>query len=167
MLKLRATSSVSSSNKRDFGSFFNSNVEELLNESDADYCAPKYKIPFERGVEYTSDTLIFGSRELRLSLFNLSDEFCFLNHGAFGLTFKPVIENKYQWETYAESQPLRFYDREIMPMLVDVIRNYSANVFQCSPSELMLVDNCTFAFNSIVKIKIFKTRFLNFDLKNN
>jgi isopenicillin-N epimerase len=55
-----------------------------------------------------------------------------------------------RWQQYAESQPLRFYDREVLPLLVDVIRRY-AKFLNCKPTELVFVENCTFAFNSVLK----------------
>ena len=69
---------------------------------------------------------------------------------------------------YAESQPLRFYDREIIPLLANLIRLFAKQVLMCDPNELVLVENCTFAFNSIVdsisikpkeKILIFSTTY--------
>lgn len=79
------------SNKRDFGSFFNSNVNDLVNLNDTEYTAPALKIKFN------SESLLdlknqLGSGTLRKDLFYLTDEFKYLNHGAFGLTFKPVVE---------------------------------------------------------------------------
>ena len=134
------------SSKRDFGSFHSSNVEELIYQSDADYKSPEFDVIF---VDSTISNLSLGSSELKRSLFYLDPEFCFLNHGAFGLTFKPTLEYMHKWECFAESQPLRFYDRLIMPLLVDLIRSF-AKVLNCRPQELTLVDNCTFAFNSVI-----------------
>lgn len=151
--------------KRDFGSFHSSNVEELIHASELDYNAPKLDIVFD-SIEF--DQLKFGSSELKQKLFFLDSKFCFLNHGAFGLTFKPVLDYVHEWKCYAETQPLRFYDRQIMPLLVDLIRKFSSLVFKCKPNELVLVENCTFAFNSLIsslklnpgdKIFIFSTTY--------
>ena len=62
-----------------------------------------------------------------------------------------TIKHVNEWEVYAESQPLRFYDREIIPLLADLIRLLAKQVLMCDPCELVLVENCTFAFNSIVE----------------
>lgn len=138
------------SSKRDFGSFHSSNVEELIYQSDADYKSPNLDVIFDSSSSKLSlSDLHLGSSELKRSLFYLDPEFCFLNHGAFGLTFKPTIEYTHKWECFAESQPLRFYDRLIMPLLVDLIRSF-ARILNCRPYELSLVDNCTFAFNSVL-----------------
>lgn len=137
--------------KRDFGSFHSSNVEELIHQSDIDYKPVELSVLFD--TKKYSDLnlpLKFGTPELKQTLFYLDKKFCFLNHGAFGLSFKPVVEYVNEWKMYAESQPLRFYDRQIMPLLVDLIRRYSTEIFKCKPNELVLVENCTFAFNSII-----------------
>jgi isopenicillin-N epimerase len=132
--------------KRDFGSFHSSNVEELIYQSDATYIAPKLAVKFDASKLINYD---FGTSEIKKELFCLTDEFTFINHGAFGLTFRPVLNYVAKWKEYAETQPLKFYDREIMPLLVDLIRNLSKNVFNCKPHEIALIENCTFAFNSI------------------
>ena len=137
--------------KRDFGSFHSSNVEELINLNENDYKPPNYDINLDLEL-YKNLELYkrFGTSDFKKTLFYLTDEFCFLNHGAFGLTFKPVISYINKWKEFAESQPLRFYDRLVMPLLVDVIRKFSNEILHCKPNELVLVDNCTFAFNSII-----------------
>lgn len=141
------SSETTTSAKRDFGSFHSSNVEELIHQSEADYKPPKLDVVFKPNS--LIGQLAFGSDELKRCLFNLTEEFCFLNHGAFGLSFRPTIEYTKEWELFAESQPLRFYDRLIIPLLVDLIRSF-AKLFECRPDELALVENCTFAFNSVI-----------------
>jgi isopenicillin-N epimerase len=56
----------------------------------------------------------------------------------------------HKWDIYAESQPLRFYDREVLPLLADIIRMLAKELIKCEPNELVLVENCTYAFNSIL-----------------
>lgn len=132
--------------KRDFGSFFSSNVEELIRLNEDEYRALELPIKFD--FELSKDAL-FGSLKLKQDLFYLNNDYIFLNHGAFGCTFKPVIDYNHKLQAYSESQPLKFYDREVMPLMVHVIRRL-ANILKCKPSELVLVENCTFAFNSVL-----------------
>ena len=106
-------------------------------------------------ISLKTSNLEFGSEILKRELFYLESDFCFLNHGAFGLTFKPILDLVHKWQQYAESQPLRFYDREVLPLIVDVIRRY-AKFLNCKPIELVFVENCTFAFNSILRSIDFK-----------
>lgn len=137
--------------KRDFGSFHSSNVEDLIRLDDLNYLKPEFKVKIN--VAALKDSLKFaeyGSSDIKKELFYLEEDFNFLNHGAFGLTFKPTIDLVNRWQHYAESQPLRFYDREVLPLLVDVIRRY-AKFMSCKPTELVFVENCTFAFSSILR----------------
>ena len=77
--------------KRDFGSFHSSNATDLINLDDSKYVSPKFSVPVNLG-ELPDKGLAskYGSRELKSALFHLTDEFCFLNHGAFGASFKQV-----------------------------------------------------------------------------
>ncbi len=77
--------------KRDFGSFFSSNVDELVNLSEKEYISPLIKIQFDT-TSYQRLKHKLGTKELKETLFFLGDEFKYLNHGAFGLTFKPALE---------------------------------------------------------------------------
>lgn len=136
--------------KRDFGSFHSSNVEELLAQSDTDYVAPDTIIKFDSSsLRRLLGDSEFGTSRIKEELFCLTDEFCFLNHGAFGLTFKPTLDFVHAWKCHAESQPLRFYDRQVMPLMVHITRRF-ATLLGCKPTELTLVENCTFAFNSVL-----------------
>jgi isopenicillin-N epimerase len=136
--------------KRDFGSFHSSNAEELLRQNEQEYKPPVHSTKFNTEF-YANLNLVslFGTKELKNCLYYLNDEFYFLNHGAFGLTFRPTLDYTHKLKCYAESQPLRFYDREIIPILANLIRRFS-NLLKCKPTELCLVENCTFAFNSII-----------------
>jgi len=133
--------------KRDFGSFHSSNVEELVRLRDEEYQAPP--LPFETSFDQDL-SCEFGSEKIKKELFHLREgEFVFLNHGAFGLAFRQALQAMYQFQIYSETQPLRFYDRECMPFLVTVVRRM-ASLLNCKPTELVMVENCTFAFNSLL-----------------
>ena len=143
-------------------------MEELVGKEDKDYKSPKISVEFDIKPYFNQNLAHkFGSNEIKKTLFCLDNKFCFLNHGAFGLSFKPTLDYVHKWQCYAESQPLRFYDREVMPLMVDIIRRFAA-LLKCKPFELNLVDNCTFAFNSVLnsmlleagdKIFIFSTTY--------
>ena len=147
----------SAQSKRDFGSFQSSNVEELIRLDSSVYQKPVWDVEFTKSPEYAclvQDDLKdkLGTATLRERLFYLKqDEFVFLNHGAFGMVMKPTLRYVHEWNEFAEAQPLRFNDRLIIPLMVDVIRLFAEKVLFCKPCELGLVDNCTFAFNSIVQ----------------
>uniref|UniRef100_A0A0G4GLT9 Uncharacterized protein n=1 Tax=Chromera velia CCMP2878 TaxID=1169474 RepID=A0A0G4GLT9_9ALVE len=79
------------SSSRDFGSFHVSNVEALLE-------APfSLEYPFER--PQRSRPRDFGE-DAKSTLFFLSDDFTFLNHGAFGGVARPCLETANEWRRY-------------------------------------------------------------------
>ncbi|XP_030849947.1 uncharacterized protein LOC100889690 [Strongylocentrotus purpuratus] len=90
--------------KRDFGSFHSSNVQELVEAAEDSYLPPSF--PFEVPAFTHCKDLTFGE-EARRKHFLLED--CtFLNHGAFGATLKDALDVAQQWQRYIERQPLRF-----------------------------------------------------------
>lgn len=146
--------------KRDFGSFHASNVQELLAMSEDEYEPPP--IPFElpnfdhlklsefgttQNIE--QQQLQFG-KAFRERHFLLEEGCTFLNHGAFGCVLKESLKVAQKWQEYAERQPLRFFDREILPHLVHVTRRL-AKFVDCDPEDLALVTNATTGINSVVR----------------
>lgn len=56
------------------------------------------------------------------SFFSSQEDCTFLNHGAFGCVLKEGLEASQKWQSHIERQPLRFFDRELLPLLVYVTR---------------------------------------------
>lgn len=138
---------MSSIARRDFGSFHSSNVEELLDLPD-DYFI-SLPIPFPL-YDYTKDDKIPFGHPMNEKYFLLDSKYVFLNHGAFGCVLRQALEYSHSLQYYIEKQPLRFYDRELIPRLVDIIRQM-AQFLRCkTPKNLILVENVTFAWNSVV-----------------
>src|SRR5690606_37132676 len=94
------------------------------------------------------DSVSYGE-DAKVKLFPLQTSWTFLNHGAFGLTFSEVLEESQRWRLFCDGQPLRFYDRELFPLLAYSIRMMAAYV-DCPPSELFLIENVTYGLNCIV-----------------
>ncbi|XP_077862119.1 uncharacterized protein LOC144343467 [Saccoglossus kowalevskii] len=142
-------------NKRDFGSFHSSNVQDLIEISHEEYEAPK--IPVELPTFTSHDTPhywpVFG-KEIRKKHFLLED-FTFLNHGAFGAALKDAVDAKHQWQYYIERQPVRFMDRDVLPHLVCITRKL-AQFVGCDKADIVLVSNATTAMNSVIKSIKFK-----------
>jgi selenocysteine lyase/cysteine desulfurase len=147
---------MSSIARRDFGSFHSSNVEELLNLTEDQFIP--LSIPFPL-YDYTNDGKIPFGRSMHEKYFLLDNKYVFLNHGAFGCVLRQALEYAHSFQYYIEKQPLRFYDREVFPRLVDVIRNMAKFLGCTTPRNLILVENVTFAWNSVV-------RSLNIDSKS-
>lgn len=101
--------------KRDFGSFHASNVQETISLSEDQYIAPKFLIDVPSFTDIEKD-FKFG-KICRKKHFYLEDDCTFLNHGAFGGVLKEAMETAQKWQIYTERQPLRFFDRELIPHL--------------------------------------------------
>ncbi|CAF4237096.1 unnamed protein product, partial [Rotaria magnacalcarata] len=138
---------MSSIARRDFGSFHCSNVEELLNLTDDQFIP--LPIPFSL-YDYTKDGKIPFGRLMSEKYFLLDNKYVYLNHGAFGCVLRPALECSHLFQYYIEKQPLRFYDRELFLRLVDVIRKMAKLLGCATAKNLILVENVTFAWNSVV-----------------
>jgi len=73
-----------------------------------------------------------------------------VNHGAFGATLAPILKESNLWRQYCEIQPLRFFDRELFPLISYSIREM-ANYLKCPPSELYPLPNVTAGLNSVAQ----------------
>lgn len=75
-----------------------------------------------------------------------------MNHGAFGATLSPLLDESNVWRLKCESQPLRFYDRQLLPMVAHTVRE-TAKYLNCPASELVPLQNVTsgaLAFLSLI-----------------
>ncbi|CAI8058003.1 L-cysteine desulfhydrase [Geodia barretti] len=143
--KSRTTMDAAAS-KRDFGSFHSSNVEELLRLPEEVYQPPKIPVDLP---SFSSSDLKFG-REAKEAHFHLSASWTFINHGAFGAVLKEALAAAAVWQVYCERQPLRFLDRELLPLLAFTTRRL-ADFIDATPSELALVPNVTTGINSVIR----------------
>ncbi|XP_077977327.1 uncharacterized protein LOC144432898 [Glandiceps talaboti] len=140
--------------KRDFGSFHSSNVQELIEKPEKDYKPPLIPIELPNFEEYSEGKNCPFGKEVRSKHFLLED-FNFLNHGAFGVALKEAVDATQKWQYYIERQPVRFMDREILPLLVYITRRL-AKFVGCDTTDLVLVQNATTATNSVIKSIKFK-----------
>ncbi|KAI6654102.1 L-cysteine desulfhydrase 1 isoform X2 [Oopsacas minuta] len=129
-----------------YQSTFNSTtVEELLSISDDKYTHPL--LPF-KAATFTK-RVPFG-REMKLAHFLIDPTWTFLNHGAFGAVLREVLDTSHKWQTYVETQPLRAIDRDLLPLLVSVIRKV-AKFVSANPLNVVLVPNATTATTAVLK----------------
>ncbi|VDI67180.1 Hypothetical predicted protein [Mytilus galloprovincialis] len=136
-------------NKRDFGSFHASNVQGTISLSEEEYSPPRMPIDLPVFKDTENDEFEFGIK-CKKSHFYLEDDCTFINHGAFGGVLKQAMETAQKWQVHTERQPLRFFDRELIPHLVYISRRL-AKFVGCDPSDLVLVTNATTAINTVVK----------------
>ena len=121
-------------------------VENFVNLSDEKYVPPKF--PFELPT-FDGSSTSFGVEMRKHFLLDL-ENWTFLNHGAFGCVLKDALETAYKWQCYVERQPVRFVDREMLPLLAHVNRRL-AKFVGAESSDLVLLPNATAAINTVIK----------------
>lgn len=131
------------------GSFHSDNLGVLLSLSDDDYQAPA--LPFD-----TTTNAININNEFLLD----KENWTFLNHGAFGASLTVGYHRAEQWRWYLEQQPLRYFDRDLLPHLAYATRRLAAFCSHTGGDDrellkvrqgLTLVQNATAGLNSVVK----------------
>lgn len=155
-----------------FGSFHSQNVEELVAIPDDQYVPPTWpNIPWANApatlhtfpnaivsstgniwhcnATSTHARVAFG-KEFAKEHFAITKDFVFVNHGAFGGALSGAQAMKVAIDQYMESQILRFYDRELLPLLVFVIRELS-RFLGAKAKQVVLVQNATFGLNSAIR----------------
>lgn len=71
-----------------------------------------------------------------------------LNHGAFGAVPRPVLEEQQSWRERMESNPTRFFTRELGGAL-DETRSEVAQFLGCDAESLAFVENVTSGLSTI------------------
>lgn len=81
-------------------------------------------------------------------IWELDKEVVFLNHGSFGACPKPVLEFQTALRRDMERQPVKFFVRDVEPML-DNARNIFADFVGAQPDCIVFVPNVTHAINCV------------------
>ena len=133
-------------------------MEDLLSLPSEQYLPPPdllssepYQEFLDRVLLSTSEQGCFGRQLLDSGTFPLERGWTFLNHGAFGLAAKGVLEAAAAWRRYAERQPLRFFDRQLLPHLVRVLHIFRAEIGAESAKDLVLVPCATQGLNAVLQ----------------
>ncbi len=74
----------------------------------------------------------------------------YLNHGSFGATPTVVRQAKRRWQDQLDDQPMNFYVRELEPALFTA-REALADFVDTDPSNLVFVENATYAMNVVAQ----------------
>ena len=90
-----------------------------------------------------------SAEELRKE-YLLDPEIVFLNQGSFGATPKPVFDEYVRWNLEVERQPVEFLGRRL-PALLKTSREELGRYLNADPSDLVYVDNATWAVNVIAR----------------
>jgi len=119
------------------GSFHSENLADLMAQSDEEYTPPV--LPFQGDIHIHSD------HSFLLDL----EHWTFLNHGAFGAALGVGYQRAASWRRYLERQPLRYFDRDLLPHLACSTRQL-ANFISVDRQSLTLLPNVTSGLNSIL-----------------
>ena len=82
--------------------------------------------------------------------FLLDPELIFLNHGSFGATPRPVLEEYQAWQGRLEAQPVRFLARESR-VNFRAAREALASYLGADPVNLVYIPNATFGVNVVAR----------------
>jgi isopenicillin-N epimerase len=80
----------------------------------------------------------------------LDPDITFLNHGSFGATPRVVLERQSEIRAQMEREPVRFFVRELEPML-DAARGELAAFLDADPAGLAFVPNATAGVNAVLR----------------
>lgn len=133
-----------------FGSFHSKDIEDLIRAPPNSFEIPdEYdEISGKTDLEHISLQTGFGMH-LKSTLFCIDHEWTFLNHGAFGCTTAPLLRESHRWRNLCETQPLRFFDRLLMPLIANSVREISKYI-GCPSDELLPLPNVTTGINSVI-----------------
>lgn len=109
--------------------------------SDSQYSAPTLPFPVE-----ASDSS--PSENIRDDFMLDFETWTFLNHGAFGAALKVGYDLSAQWRIYAEKQPLRYFDRDLLPHLGHSARCLADFMHAPSRSNVTILPNVTAGLNA-------------------
>ncbi|PYQ25485.1 MAG: aminotransferase [Acidobacteria bacterium] len=80
----------------------------------------------------------------------LDPNITYLNHGSFGATPRAVLEKQNEFRAQLEREPVRFFVRELEPLLDDA-RNQLAAFLNADAKGLAFVPNATAGFNAVLR----------------
>lgn len=124
------------------GSFHSEDVDSLMARSDDDYTPPP--LPFE------SSSSIPTVKHPESDFLLDRQRWTFLNHGAFGAALKVGYYRAEDWRLHLERQPLRYFDRDLLPHLVYSARRLAE--FCRAPREATtLIPNVTYGLNTVLR----------------
>jgi isopenicillin-N epimerase len=80
----------------------------------------------------------------------LDSAITFLNHGSFGATPRVVLDRQTEYRAQMEREPVRFFVRELEPLLDDA-RRVLATFLGADPAGIAFVPNATAGVNAVLR----------------
>jgi selenocysteine lyase/cysteine desulfurase len=138
------------------GSFHSESVEVLTTLPDELYTAPELPFEFECPATTRQKNMQFPTPSLRHAE-NYGDEdfmidtnkWTFVNHGAFGGALHCGHLRANSWRAHLERQPLRYFDRDLLPHLALANRRVAA-FCKAELGTLTLIQNATVGCNAVI-----------------
>lgn len=149
---------LSTAKRQGFGSFHSEDIELLIR-------TPQISIPqrllcirnesmeeFDRNLALLNSRFNLNDNRDRAmcfrNLFSLTQEYTFLNHGAFGGALSVLSAESNKWRIECEKQPLRFFDRDLFPLLASSLQSVSQTL-NCNAEDLLPLPNVTTGLNAL------------------
>jgi selenocysteine lyase/cysteine desulfurase len=129
---------------KSIGSFHSENLEYIMKQSDDEYTPPD--LPFADA----NDSFPTPSENPREDFLLDFENWTFLNHGAFGAALKVGYDRSESWRRFLERQPLRYFDRHLLPHLAYSTRLLADFVNAPSKTNVTLIQNVTAGINSVM-----------------
>ena len=139
---------------KSIGSFHSESVEVLSTVPDDEYIAPT--LPFDDcpslhqpkppPLPASGDGVAYDyGQDFYIDRVNWK----FLNHGAFGGALKVGHLRAESWRKYLETQPLRYFDRDLLPHLAHSNR-LMADLINGKKEAMTLIQNATVGLNAVI-----------------
>jgi selenocysteine lyase/cysteine desulfurase len=133
------------------GSFHSEDVDVLMTQSDGVYVPPSLPFLTSSANITTNDNNNNNSSSSCDNGFLLDrEQWTFLNHGAFGASLRVGYDRAEQWRLHLERQPLRYFDRDLLPHMVYSARRL-ASFCRAPRDALTLIPNVTYGLNTVLK----------------
>jgi selenocysteine lyase/cysteine desulfurase len=127
------------------GSFQSENLQYLLSIPDSEHTPPS--LPFEVAPLQTTANHDDYKNDFAIDFSNWT----FLNHGAFGAALNVGSQRAGQWRRFAEQQPLRYFDRNLLPHLAYTARCMAQFLdVPVQSNHVLVLPNVTAGVNAVL-----------------